>query len=69
MALAGVAVILPADRLATVFVVDLSDSVGNGGRAEASPSSAMRSRSDRTEMSRASSRSAGTRSWNASPTS
>jgi uncharacterized membrane protein len=35
MALAGVAVVLPADRLATVFVVDLSDSVGNGGRAEA----------------------------------
>ena len=35
MALAGVAVILPADRLATVFVVDLSDSVGNPGRAEA----------------------------------
>ncbi|MFH1475573.1 MAG: VWA domain-containing protein [Chloroflexota bacterium] len=35
MALAGVAVILPVDRLATVFVVDLSDSVGNGGRAEA----------------------------------
>ena len=34
-ALAGVAVVLPADRLATVFVVDLSDSVGNGGRAEA----------------------------------
>jgi len=35
MALAGVAVVLPADRLATVFVVDLSDSVGNAGRAEA----------------------------------
>ena len=35
MALAGVAVILPADRLSTVFVIDLSDSVGNGGRAEA----------------------------------
>ena len=35
MALAGVAVVLPADRLATVFVVDLSDSVGTGGRAEA----------------------------------
>jgi uncharacterized membrane protein len=35
MALAGVAFVLPADRLATVFVVDLSDSVGNGGRAEA----------------------------------
>ena len=34
-ALAGVAVVLPADRLATVFVVDLSDSVGNAGRAEA----------------------------------
>ncbi len=30
-ALAGVAVVLPADRLATVFVVDLSDSVGNDG--------------------------------------
>ena len=35
MALAGVAVVLPADRLATVFVLDLSDSVGNAGRAEA----------------------------------
>ncbi len=35
MALAGVAVILPANRLATVFVVDLSDSVGNTGRADA----------------------------------
>ena len=35
MALAGVAVILPADRLATVFVVDVSDSVGNTGRADA----------------------------------
>ncbi len=35
MALAGVAVVLPADRLATVFVVDLSDSVGNAGRADA----------------------------------
>jgi uncharacterized membrane protein len=35
LALAGAAVVLPADRLATVFVVDLSDSVGNGGRAEA----------------------------------
>jgi uncharacterized membrane protein len=35
MALAGVAVVLPADRLATVFVIDLSDSVGNAGRAEA----------------------------------
>jgi uncharacterized membrane protein len=35
LALAGAAVVLPADRLATVFVVDLSDSVGNAGRAEA----------------------------------
>jgi uncharacterized membrane protein len=35
MALAGVAVVLPADRLATIFVLDLSDSVGNAGRAEA----------------------------------
>ncbi len=35
MALAGVAFVLPVDRLATVFVVDLSDSVGTGGRAEA----------------------------------
>ena len=35
MALAGVALVLPADRLATVFVVDLSDSIGNGGRAGA----------------------------------
>ncbi|HYN47490.1 MAG TPA: VWA domain-containing protein [Candidatus Nanopelagicales bacterium] len=35
MALAGVAVIVPADRLATIFVLDLSDSVGNTGRADA----------------------------------
>ena len=35
LALAGAAIVLPADRLATVFVVDLSDSVGNAGRAEA----------------------------------
>jgi hypothetical protein len=35
LALAGVHVVLPVDRLATVFVVDLSDSVGPDGRAEA----------------------------------
>jgi Ca-activated chloride channel family protein len=34
-ALAGLRIVLPVDRLATVFVVDLSDSVGNEGRAEA----------------------------------
>jgi uncharacterized membrane protein/Mg-chelatase subunit ChlD len=34
-ALAGFRIVLPVDRLATVFVVDLSDSVGNDGRAEA----------------------------------
>jgi len=31
--LAGLQLVLPVDRLATVFVVDLSDSVGNDGRA------------------------------------
>jgi len=31
-AIAGLQVVLPVDRLATVFVVDLSDSVGNTGR-------------------------------------
>jgi len=35
LALAGVQLVLPVDRLATVFVVDLSDSVGEGGRADA----------------------------------
>lgn len=34
-ALAGFQLILPVDRLATVFVVDLSDSVGEPGRASA----------------------------------
>jgi uncharacterized membrane protein/Mg-chelatase subunit ChlD len=34
-ALAGFRIVLPVDRLSTVFVVDLSDSVGNEGRAEA----------------------------------
>ena len=34
LALAGVQVVLPVDRLATVFVVDLSDSVGIDGREE-----------------------------------
>jgi len=34
-ALAGFQLILPVDRLATVFVVDLSDSVGNAGRQDA----------------------------------
>ena len=34
-ALAGLQVVLPVDRLATVFVVDLSDSVGNAGREDA----------------------------------
>ena len=32
LALAGFQLVLPVDRLATVFVVDLSDSVGNPGR-------------------------------------
>ena len=35
LALAGLQVVLPVDRLATVFVVDLSDSVGNAGREDA----------------------------------
>ena len=35
LALAGFQLVLPVDRLATVFVVDLSDSVGNAGRSEA----------------------------------
>jgi Ca-activated chloride channel family protein len=34
-ALAGFQLVLPVDRLATVFVVDLSDSVGNDGREDA----------------------------------
>ena len=34
-ALAGFQLVLPVDRLATVFVVDLSDSVGNEGRESA----------------------------------
>src|SRR5919112_4764811 len=34
-ALAGIQLVLPVDRLATVFVVDLSDSVGNDGRENA----------------------------------
>ncbi len=35
LALAGFRLVLPVDRLATVFVVDLSDSIGNAGREEA----------------------------------
>jgi Ca-activated chloride channel family protein len=35
LALAGIQFVLPVDRLATVFVVDLSDSVGNTGREDA----------------------------------
>jgi uncharacterized membrane protein len=35
LALAGFQLVLPVDRLATVFVVDLSDSVGNAGREDA----------------------------------
>ena len=35
LALAGLSLTLPVDRLATVFVVDLSDSVGNAGRQDA----------------------------------
>jgi uncharacterized membrane protein len=35
LAIAGFQLVLPVDRLATVFVVDLSDSVGNAGRSEA----------------------------------
>ncbi len=34
-ALAGFQLVLPVDRLATVFVVDLSDSVGQAGRTQA----------------------------------
>ncbi|HXG26886.1 MAG TPA: VWA domain-containing protein, partial [Candidatus Binatia bacterium] len=35
LALAGFQLVLPVDRLATVFVVDLSDSVGEDGRQDA----------------------------------
>ena len=35
LALAGFQLVLPVDRLAAVFVVDLSDSVGNAGREDA----------------------------------
>ena len=35
LALAGLQLVLPVDRLATVFVVDLSDSVGESGREDA----------------------------------
>jgi uncharacterized membrane protein len=35
LALAGLQVVLPVDRLATVFVVDMSDSIGNAGREDA----------------------------------
>src|SRR5215212_9082567 len=35
LALAGFRLVLPVDRLATVFVVDLSDSVGTAGREDA----------------------------------
>jgi uncharacterized membrane protein len=35
LALAGFQLVLPVDRLATVFIVDLSDSVGNAGREDA----------------------------------
>ncbi len=35
LAVAGLQVVWPVDRLATVFVVDLSDSVGNDGREDA----------------------------------
>jgi uncharacterized membrane protein/uncharacterized protein YegL len=35
LALAGFRLVLPVDRLATVFVVDMSDSVGNPGREDA----------------------------------
>ena len=48
LALAGFQLVLPVDRLATVFVVDLSDSVGNVGREDAP------SRSSRDARARAS---------------
>jgi len=35
LALAGFRLVLPVDRLATVYVVDLSDSVGQAGREDA----------------------------------
>ncbi|MEA2607920.1 MAG: hypothetical protein QOJ75_163, partial [Chloroflexota bacterium] len=35
LAVAGFQLVLPVDRLATVFVVDLSDSIGNAGRQDA----------------------------------
>ena len=35
LALAGLQIVLPVNRLATVFVVDLSDSIGNAGHEDA----------------------------------
>src|ERR687889_174260 len=35
LGLAGLQIILPVNRLATVFVVDLSDSIGTAGREDA----------------------------------
>jgi uncharacterized membrane protein len=35
LAVGGLQIVLPVDRLATVFVVDLSDSIGNAGREDA----------------------------------
>ena len=63
LALAGFRLVLPVDRLATVFVVDLSDSVGNEGREEALAFLRETPRGHaRTATSRASSRSARRRS-------
>ena len=58
-ALAGLQLVLPVDRLAVVFVVDLSDSVGHGRAARRrSPTCASRSPRSRTRTWRGSSRSA-----------
>ena len=68
VALAGLQLVLPVDRLAVVYVVDLSDSVGTAGREEAlaylRESLAAQAR---TRTSRGSSRSAATRSWSGCP--
>ena len=68
LALAGFQLVLPVDRLATVFVVDLSDSVGNDGREDALAflRESLEVRCPRATR-RASSRSARTRSSSACP--
>ena len=61
LGLAGLQIVLPVDRLATVFVVDLSDSIGTPGARTRSRSCARRSRRCPRATSPASSRSARTR--------